>query len=192
MNVSENNVVSIIYNLKTEGSQEVIEAVKSDNPLTFIPGQGNLLKSFEKELMGLKTGDHFNFVLKYEDAYGPYQEDAVLDLPLSIFEQELENNPDLLMPGNVIPMRDQSGNRFNGKVIGVTNENVKMDFNHPMAGKNLCFEGEVIEIREATEEERLYGLDRGCGCSGGCGSDSCSSEGCGSEDCGNGSCGCGC
>lgn len=193
MIVSTNKVVSLIYNLKIEGSDEIIEAVKPEKPLTFIPGKGSLLQKFEKELMGLKAGSRFNFTLNYEDAYGPYQPDAVIELPGSIFQEELIHNPDLLKLGNVIPMRDKDGNRFNGKVIAVTDSFVRMDFNHPMAGKNLYFEGEITEIREATEEELIYGLSGGCeGCGGGCGGGECSSEDCNGDNCGSGNCGCGC
>ena len=72
---------------------------------------------------------------------------------------DLEGNPDndLLKIGNMIPMMDQEGNRLNGKVVKVEGETVTMDFNHPLAGETLFFAGEVLDIREASEEELQHG-----------------------------------
>jgi FKBP-type peptidyl-prolyl cis-trans isomerase SlyD len=78
---------------------------------------------------------------------------------------------------------DNMGNRFNGKVVGVENDNVKMDFNHPLAGEDLHFKGEVVGIRDASAEELAHGhihQASSCGCGDGCG---CDSDGCNSGGC---------
>jgi len=193
MTIGNDKVVSIIYDLKVDGDSTIVESVKSERPLTFIPGRGSLLQSFENHLSGLTSGNKFKFNLNYEDAYGPVNEKAIMDLPRSIFSQEGEDDSFLSL-GAVIPMRDKDGHRFNGKVIGITADLVKMDFNHPMAGKNLLFEGEIIEVRDATQDEITYGLQSGgcSGCSGSCGSEGgCSPDDCEEEDCNSGNCGCG-
>jgi FKBP-type peptidyl-prolyl cis-trans isomerase SlyD len=207
MEAAANKVVSIIYELRRDNQDgEVVETLSPENPMTFIMGTGNLLPKFEENLQGLKTGQSFKFILSSEDAYGPMQENAIVDVPISIFEVDGKTDSNLLQIGNVIPMMDREGRRLNGVVKNIETETITMDFNHPMAGSALHFKGEITEIREATEEELQHGhIHQGCGCSSGCGDGSCSDKsensdgGCG---CGDGSCsteksddysgGCGC
>ena len=175
MIVDIEKVVSLTYRLSNNDTNEEVEVVNAERPLTFIFGHGSLLGTFENEVKGLSVGADFDFVLKSNDAYGPIDENAVMELPLSIFGGEEQFDKDLLTLGNIIPMRDKEGRRFNGKVIGLTETNVKMDFNHPMAGKDLHFVGKVIDIRDATEDELKHGLHQGScsGCSGSCEDTSC-------------------
>jgi FKBP-type peptidyl-prolyl cis-trans isomerase SlyD len=63
----------------------------------------------------------------------------------------------LLTIGNVIPLQDENGNRFNGQVVSVTDELVKLDFNHPLADEDLYFTGKIIEVRDATQQELEHG-----------------------------------
>ena len=192
MVIAKDSVVSLSYELKLpKKNNEIVETVNSSNPLVFLLGYGNLLPKFESNLTGLNIGDKFDFVLKSEDAYGIISSDAIVDLPKTVFMVDGEINEDILVLDNVIPMTDQGGNRFNGRVIELTDTNVKMDFNHPLAGEDLHFTGEVVEVREATSEEiehgHIHASGGGCG-SGGCGCDS----GCDCEDEASMSGGCGC
>ncbi len=188
MEAAANRVVSIIYELRRDNQNgEVVEALSQENPLTFLLGSGNLLPKFEENLIGLTTGQSFKFILASEDAYGPFQDNAVVDVPISIFQVEGKTDTNLLQLGNVIPMMDNEGRRLNGVVKDINTETVTMDFNHPMAGATLHFSGEVTEIREATEDELAHGhIHQSCGCSGGgCGDGSCSDKsegGCGCDD----------
>lgn len=195
MIAQKDKVVSLSYTLRRADSvdKEIVEEVGADRPLTFLFGHGNLLPKFEANIDGLKVGDKFAFELACEDAYGKTQAEAIVELPKSIFEIDGAIDEEMLQVGNAIPMMDGSGNRLTGVVLEVSAENVKMDFNHPMAGADLNFTGEVVDIREATEEELKHGHIHQ---SGGCG---CGSDGCGSGDCGDGcgdgeksSCGSGC
>jgi FKBP-type peptidyl-prolyl cis-trans isomerase SlyD len=102
-----------------------------------------------------------------------------VDLPKNIFEIEGKIKEDLLVVGNVIPMMNQMGGVIPGKVVSVGEETVKMDFNHEMAGKDLHFTGEIIAVREATEEELTNGIH------GERAEHNCSEEGCST-------CGCNC
>jgi len=191
MVIAKDSVVSISYELKLpKKNNEIVETVNNNNPLVFILGHGNLLPKFESNLTGLNIGDKFDFMLKSEEAYGIISADAIVDLPKTVFMVEGEINEDILVLDNIIPMMDQGGNRFNGRVIELSDTNVKMDFNHPLAGEDLHFKGEVVEVREATSEELEHGhIHAG----GGCGDGSC---GCGSscdcEDEASMSGGCGC
>ena len=194
MIAEKSSIVSIVYELRS-GSQdgEIVEALTPENPLTFIFGTGGLLPKFEENLTGLTSGDSFEFLLNSEDAYGPVVESAVVHVPKNIFEVDGKSDENLLKVGNMVPMMDAEGRRMNGKILTIDAEAVQMDFNHPMAGNDLFFKGEVTEVREATEEELNHGHshgDGGCGC--GSGDGSCDNKG-GCDDGaqgGGGSCGC--
>lgn len=184
MEIAKDKVVSLTYVLR-KGSKDgdLLEEVKDDRPLTFLYGGGSLLPKFEENLSGLAIGDNFNFDLKAEDAYGMVNEDAVVNVPKGAFEVNGTIDENLLKLGNTIPMQDNAGNRLNGIVVDVSNDTVKMDFNHPLAGDHLFFSGKVEGVREATEDELNHGhvhADGGCGCgSGGCGCDDGSGSSCG-------------
>ncbi len=189
MVINKDKVVSLIYELRLDSpSGEVVEELTQDNPLTFLFGSGNLMPKFEENINGLQIGDDFNFDLASVDAYGEVNEAAIVEVPISAFEMDGKIDHNLLTLGNTIPMRDNSGNRLNGVVKEVTTENVKMDFNHPLAGNHLFFKGQVTDIREATEEEISHGHVHGGGC--GCNGGGCEDKGHEGGGCGDSGCGC--
>lgn len=97
---------------------------------------------------------------------------------------------ELIAVGNTVPMMSSNGQRLNGLVLEINQENIKMDFNHPLAGEDLFFAGKVLEVREASDEELAQILSGGgCGCdSGGCGDDGCGDD---HHNHSHGGCGCG-
>lgn len=203
MIAEKNKVVSIVYELRSGSKEgEVVESLNAENPLTFLFGTGGLLPKFEENLSGLGSGDSFEFQLGLEDAYGPVVENAIVHVPQSVFEVDGKIDESLLQIGSMVPMMDSEGRRLNGKVIAIEGDAVKMDFNHPMAGNDLYFKGQVTDVRSATDEELNHGhvhgaAAGGCGCggseSGECNSDNCEDDNCKSEGEGEGgSCGCGC
>lgn len=200
MIAEKNNVVSIVYELRTNSKEgDVVESLTNENPLTFLYGTGGLLPKFEEKLNGLKPGDNFEFLLNSEDAYGPVVENAIVHVPQSVFEIDGRIDESLMKIGTMVPMMDAEGRRLNGKVVAIEGDAVKMDFNHPMAGTDLFFKGEVTDVRGATEEELNHGhvhADSGCGCGGhghgSCEDDNCGDKGSCNDDGGHGSCGCGC
>lgn len=188
MKISKNSYVSLSYRLTVDGN--VVEDVKADAPLDFIFGAGMLLPQFESNVDGKSVGDAFAFTLTPTDAYGEFIADAVVELPKSIFEIEGKFNSEVVFVDAVLPMMDNEGNQMYGKVEAVTEDNVKMNFNHPMAGKTLSFEGEVVGVREATDADMAKFMPQGGGgCSCGCNNDDCECE---DGDCGceGGDCGC--
>jgi FKBP-type peptidyl-prolyl cis-trans isomerase SlyD len=193
MIAEKNNVVSIVYELRN-GSQkgEVVESLSNENPLTFLFGTGGLLPKFEENIGGLSEGDSFEFLLRSEDAYGPVVENAIVHVPKTVFEIDGKIDETLMTVGNMVPMMDAEGRRLNGKVMAIEGDAVKMDFNHPMAGNDLHFKGQVTGIRNATDEELAHGHihhhNHQCGCGNGDGS--CNEETCEDENCQDGSCGC--
>ncbi|MBN2611960.1 MAG: peptidylprolyl isomerase [Bacteroidales bacterium] len=158
LKVEKERVVSLTYELRVDKADgKVIESLDKGSPLTFLFGTGNLLPKFESNISGLKVGDEFDFDLACEDAYGEINTNAIIDLPIHVFEINGQIDENMLQIGNSIPMQDNSGNRLNGIVREVSGDKVKMDFNHPMAGSHLFFKGEITEIREATAEEMSHG-----------------------------------
>ncbi len=152
--IDKQKVVSVTYQLNVNDYEgEVVETVNKDKPLTFLYGVGNMLEKFEENIKGLQEGDQFDFKIPSDEAYGQASQDAIVDLPLNVFEIEGEIDYDLLKVGNYIPMQDQQGNRLDGIVLEVGDEQVKMDFNHPLAGDDLFFKGEVLEVRDASQDE---------------------------------------
>ncbi len=180
MQISKNKVVSLTYVLHQDSKNgEFIEQTQDNSPLTFIYGLGQMLPKFEEHLSDLKVGDEFEFTLPSAEAYGENDPNAIIDLDKSIFMMDGKVDDNLLTIGNVIPMRDDQGYMLQGVVEGVTEDKVRMNFNHPMAGKTLHFTGKIVEVREATEEELAHGHTHSA------------SAGCETGDCGSG-CGCGC
>lgn len=195
MSISINKMVTLSYTLRADNADgEVIEQTPVDQPLKFVFGLGNMLPMFESNLAGLDQNQNFEMSLKAKDAYGEIDEDAIVDLSKDIFMIDGVFDEERFSVGNQIPMQTSNGQRLNGRVISVEDDTLTMDFNHPLAGVDLHFKGNIIEVREATEEELAPSMGCGCG-SGGCGSGSCSTDehehdhehaGCGCDS------GCGC
>jgi len=195
MKIGKNKMVSLTYDLHYDDAEgEMIEQATTEKPLSFIFGAGLMLPKFEESLENLEAGNPFEISLKDVDAYGELDENAIVDLPKHIFFIDGEFDDEIVSVGATVPMMSTSGQRLNGLVLEITDDVVKMDFNHPLAGEDLFFKGEIVEVREATDDE-LAALVSGGGC--GCGSGGC---GCGDEECadgacsteGKGGCGCGC
>jgi len=175
----KNKVVSVRYELRLNGKDgEIVESVDEAKPFTFIYGTGYMLEKFEEKLKGMTESETYEFMLTSDEAYGQRNEENMAEIPMSAFEANGKVEEGLLAIGNYIPLRDEAGNHYNGKVLSVTEEMVKLDFNHPLAGENLYFTGAILLIREATEEELSHGHVHeeghdhggdGCGCGSGCG-----------------------
>ena len=194
MKITNNAVVNAEYELYVDGENgelELMERATSEQPLNFIYGIGMMLPKFEQNLNGLETGDSFDFTISNEEAYGPYDDEAVIELERAVFEIDGKLDEEMVFEGNVVPLMDSEGNRLQAQVVSVNDTHVTVDLNHPLAGENLHFKGKVLEVREATEEElnALLGGGGGCGCGGNCG-DGCGDD-CGCDDDHNHSHGCG-
>lgn len=178
MEINNNKVVELIYTLIVDGKEA--DKTTEEKPLDFIFGTGSLLPKFEENILNKKAGDLFEFVLSAEDGYGMPQTELIVELPKDVFKVNGEIREDLLFVGNIIPMMNNMGGVMHGKVAELKDEFVVMDFNHPMAGKTLNFEGKIISVREATEKELsegLHGEKIQHSCSGSCSDECCSSCG---------------
>ena len=168
MNIDNKKVVSVTYTLftphKITDEETMVEKADKDNPLTWLFGTGSMIDDFEKNLKGKKAGDTFDFRIKAENAYGMQDPSYIVSVPLDAFRnKEGAIDSEMVKVGNTLPMTDNHGNHLQGKIIEVSLTDVKMDFNHPMAGKDLHFIGEVIEVRDASAEEIAHGHVHGPG-----------------------------
>jgi FKBP-type peptidyl-prolyl cis-trans isomerase SlyD len=187
MIITNDKVVSLSYELKV--NDEIVDNAVAEHPLVFIYGRGQLLPLFEEKIKGLKVGDSFEFMVPCEEGYGQVNQMAIVELPKDIFVIDGEIPADLLEVGKTLPMRDNEGNALNGVITDIKEEVVVMDFNHPLAGQDLHFNGKVEDVRDASEEELSHGHVHGnSSCGTGCGSDCDDSQ----MDDKEGGCGCGC
>jgi FKBP-type peptidyl-prolyl cis-trans isomerase SlyD len=166
MQISNHKVVAISYQLKLqdeEGDFEVVEVVDKDEPMYFIWGLSGLPEQFEENLLGLSAGETFSFRIPPEKGYGEIDPDAIVDLPRSLFEGEGVDTDELLVLGNNIPMTNEEGHRLQGVVVDLKDDLVTLNFNHPLAGQEMDFSGEVLHVRDATSEEIDHGHVHGEG-----------------------------
>lgn len=155
MKAEKNNVVSFHYKLSCAG--ETVESSYERAPLVILLGKGSIIPGLEKSLLGRTVGEDFNVSISPEQAYGQRREDWVQRVPKKYFRQS-----ERLVPGMTTVLKTQDGQRtVTIKKVGQTV--VDVDLNHPMAGKTLDFDIEIIEIRLATEEELAHGHAHGPG-----------------------------
>ena len=167
---NENCVVGIEYEVKEAGTNEVVDSNKgSGQPLEFIMGKGQIIPGLEKGLTGMNEGDSSDLMIPAADAYGDYNEEAVQTLPIEQFEG-VELKEGLTLYG-----QSEDGQTTQVTVKSFTDTDVNIDFNHPMAGKDLMFSVTVKSAREATADEISSGVvggeapAEGGSCGTGCG-----------------------
>ena len=179
MTISKDKFVSVTYDLHVgnDDERELMESATVERPLQFIFGGGAMLPAFEEQISNLTTGDKFAFTLTPREAYGEYIEGHVAELPKKIFETDGKFDDEYIVEGVTLPMINSNGDRMNGSVLEVKDNVVVMDFNHPLAGETLHFNGQVLDVHEPTEQEIATfnsSMSGNCGCScddcgGGCG-----------------------
>ncbi|MBR1400298.1 MAG: peptidylprolyl isomerase [Prevotella sp.] len=189
-----NKYMAVAYKLYASGEHtlEFIEEATTEKPFLFISGFGITLDEFEKNVINLEKGQTFNFTLTKDQAYGDYDEERVVDLEREVFSINGHFDHENVFVDAILPLQNEDGQRFFGKVMEITDTHVKIDLNHPLAGKELNFNGKVIENREATKEEiqqmlnQMSGEGCGCGCDdcgGGCDDGHQHDSGCGCAHC---------
>lgn len=160
MQVSQEKVVSVNYYLtgsKDNGPEELIEQTSPEHPFVFLFGFGGVLPDFETGLADKQKGDKFDFNIAADKAYGKYEKEYVIKLDRSIFMIDGKFDTERVKVGADIEMNDAEGNPLVGKVVTVNDTTVEMDFNHPLAGFDLHFIGEILDVRAASAEELDHG-----------------------------------
>jgi FKBP-type peptidyl-prolyl cis-trans isomerase SlyD len=156
-------VITLHYNLfKDNEAGESIESSAGKQPLTFMSGVGQMIPDFENNVVGLNAGDTFSFGIAAIDAYGERTDEAIIDLDQEMFKKDGELMEEVAL-GNVIPLQDQEGRMVPATILAINETTVTVDVNHPLAGQDLHFTGEVLVVREATGEEISHGHVHGPG-----------------------------
>lgn len=164
MKAEKDKVIAVAYTLKVddgENGQELFETVAEDQPFYFLYGYQNVLPKFEEAIEGKMAGDTFSVAIDFENAYGDYDDSKKVIIPKANFKEEGKKNKDLLRVGAVIPMKDDKGNQMRGEITKVDYLGVHMDFNPPLAGFDLYFEGKLISVRKAEAIELEHGHAHG-------------------------------
>lgn len=166
----ENCVVAIEYEVKETGTTEIVDSNKGGDALEFITGIGQIIPGLENALVGMEKGESGDVLVNAADAYGEIQPDAVQDVPKDQFEGiELEE-------GMMLYGQGEQGQTVQVVVKSFNDETVTIDYNHPLAGKDLMFSVVVLDARDATADEVSTGQVGGGEDAGHCGSGNC---GCG-------------
>jgi FKBP-type peptidyl-prolyl cis-trans isomerase 2 len=139
MRISAGSTVTVQYKLFSVDNRLLYE---SEEPLTFTVGEDDILPAFEANLMGLSAGDKHRFTLSPEEAYGAYQEELVFTLS----RQQLMDDGEDIVPGQTLTLFTPEGESILVTVLGVTDNTIKVDANHPLAGQTLIYEVEVLNV----------------------------------------------
>lgn len=177
-----------LFTISENGERKLVEETTKEQPFVFITGFDAALDALEERLENLKLGEKFDFELEKEKAFGEYEPSRVIELNKEMFIVDGQFDSKNIFKGAQIPLKNEDGNFFIGTVLEIGDAAVKVDLNHPLAGKKLNFKGYIIENREATKDEIKTMLSHmnGGGCGGDCGG---CEGGCGHHDHEDGCCG---
>ena len=148
--VADDVVVSIDYTLTVVGG--VVDTTEGDEPLQFIQGHQNITPGLENELSGMKIGDAKKVVVPAAQGYGEVDPENVIDVPRNEFPVEIP-----LEPGTELEVKNADGDVLSATIADVSGDVVRLDFNHPLAGKELTFDVTITDLRQPTDEELAHG-----------------------------------
>ena len=148
--VEDGVVVSMEYTLHVDG--ELLDSSDGQGPLQFLAGYGNIIPGLEEEMRGMKIGDSKDVVVEPKNGYGEYDDEAFMKVPRTDFPKDMPMEVD-----TELTVRDEEGNSRYARVDSIEDDNVTLNFNHPLAGDELRFHVKVVALREPTEEELEHG-----------------------------------
>jgi peptidylprolyl isomerase len=166
---------ALVHYTGTLSDGEVFDSTDGREPFEFETGQGFVIPAFEETVKSMAVDEEREISIKAADAYGEYKEDMIQKVPAAEVTEFL--TPEV---GLIIHVMTQDGQQIPARITGVTTEEISLDFNHPLAGKDLNFKLKLIGVNDAATQE--HGC--GCGCGGDCGDD-CEEDGecsCGCDD----------
>jgi FKBP-type peptidyl-prolyl cis-trans isomerase SlyD len=150
MKAAAGMVVSMHYTL-TDDSGAVIDSSLGGEPLAYLHGHGNIIPGLEKALEGVTVGHKAKVTVAPAEGYGEHDPSAVFDAPREHFPPDLE-----LKPGVRVTADGPQG-PISLVIVAVNDTSCTLDANHPLAGKTLFFDVEIMKIRPATQEEIAHG-----------------------------------
>lgn len=172
MKIEKNCVVSIEYELIEAGGSDILDSNKGQAPLDFIVGKDHVIPGLESQLLNLEKGENADIKVDSADAYGEVNPEALDTLPREQFA-DIELDVGMQLYG-----QSENGESVAVTVVELDDTNVTIDYNHPLAGKDLMFSVSIIDVREATDDELISGQIGGAHMSNGACNDE-SGNGCG-------------
>jgi FKBP-type peptidyl-prolyl cis-trans isomerase SlyD len=151
MALQANKVISFNYTVKDEGGN-ILDTNINDGPYIFLTGRNQVLPGLEKVLGGMIIGSKKNIQLSAAAAYGEYDEGAIQTVKREFFPEEAE-----LETGLTYYAHTPEGRNLQFVITKIENDDITVNFNHPLAGKDLLFDVELLDVRDATAEEIAHG-----------------------------------
>lgn len=145
LTIGPDTQVTLHFAIELEDGARV-DSTFDKSPATFVVGDGNLLPGFERALFGLKAGDEQRLPIRPEDGFGQPNPDNVQRMPLDSFAEDAD-----LSPGMMMSFADANGSELPGVIDRVENDQVYVDFNHPLAGRKLTFQVAILAVNPAPE-----------------------------------------
>jgi len=140
--IKEGNKIKIDYVGTLDDGGTIFDSSQGKEPLEFVVGNGDVIEGFEKGVLGMKVGDKKTIHIPYEQAYGAYDSKRTAEYPL----ENVPENMELSVGASVVLQSSETGGVILAKVLEIGEEYVVLDLNHPLAGKNLNFDVEIVEV----------------------------------------------
>jgi len=150
LKVADGQVIMMEYTLQVDG--EIIDTSADHGPIEFLQGQGNIVPGLEQALYGMAVGESKDVVVAAGDGYGEMDNQAYMEVPRDQFPQDIPMDV-----GTQIELHNESGQPMVARIDQVGDTSVRLDFNHPLAGKELHFAVKIAGLRPATDEELDHG-----------------------------------
>ena len=150
LTVQDGQVVSMEYTLKVDGV--VTDSSEGREPLQYVHGAGNIIPGLEREMTGMTVGDSKDVTVLAAEGYGEQDDSAFMDVPREQFPDEIP-----MQVGTELQVQNQAGQPMFARIEQVGDQSVRLNFNHPLASKDLHFNVKVVDLREATPEEIEHG-----------------------------------
>lgn len=157
MAIGINKVITLNFTLKDQYGN-ILDSTEGEQPFSFLSGHQNILPKLESEIDTMLIGSKRTITINAADAYGEYNDDIVQVVGKDEFPPEF-----LLEVGMQYIASAPDGTKMPFTITEVNNEDVTIDFNHPLAGKDLQFDIELLNVRDATSEEIAHGHVHGAG-----------------------------
>ena len=146
----DGQVVSMDYVLHVDG--EVVDSSEEGKPLQFIQGMGHIIPGLENEIYDMRIGENKLVIVLPKDGYGEVDTEAYMDVPRDSFPTDVP-----LEKGTELQLRDQSGHAMLARIDTISPDVIRLNMNHPLAGKELHFDVKIAGLRPATDDEVAHG-----------------------------------
>ena len=144
--VNNGNTVSVHYKGTLEDGSQFDSSYDRGDPISFTVGSGQMIEGFENNILGMSLGERKTFTITSDKAYGPHIAEAIHSVPKSNFPSDFD-----FTIGGMVTGSQGEGRPVVGKILEEKEDSIVLDFNHPMAGKDLTFEVEVVTLSDETE-----------------------------------------